>query len=57
MKIRNIWMALVLLLLTCHCEGTPPKLIEKPAMKANQPLNIILLIGDGMGLSQLSSSF
>jgi len=50
-------MALVVLLLACHCEGTPPKLIENPAIKANQPLNIILLIGDGMGLSQLSSSF
>ena len=57
MRICNLWMALVILLLACHCEGTPPKLTENPAIKANQPLNIILLIGDGMGLSQLSSSF
>ena len=57
MRICNLWMALVILLLACHCEGTPPKLTENPAIKANQPLNIILLIGDGMGLSQISSSF
>jgi alkaline phosphatase len=56
-RIHNLWMALVVLLLACHCEGTPPKLTEKPAIKANQPFNVILLIGDGMGLSQLSSSF
>ena len=50
-------MALTILMLACNYEREIPKLGEKSNMKSKKPLNIILLIGDGMGLSQLSSSF
>ena len=43
--------------MACNYEGRPPISKEKLDLKAKQPLNIILLIGDGMGLSQISSSF
>ena len=54
---KNLWMALAILMLSCNYEGSRPKLAEKSETKSKKPLNIILLIGDGMGLSQLSSSF
>tara|TARA_X000001036_G_scaffold222798_1_gene208521 strand:+ start:5363 stop:6526 length:1164 start_codon:yes stop_codon:yes gene_type:complete len=54
---KNLWMALAILMLSCNYEGSRPKLAEKSDTKSKKPLNIILLIGDGMGLSQLSSSF
>ena len=50
-------MSLTILILACNYEGRPPISKEKLDLKAKQPLNIILLIGDGMGLSQISSSF
>ncbi len=57
LKKKYLWMSLTILIIACNYEGRPPILKEKLDFKAKQPLNIILLIGDGMGLSQISSSF
>jgi alkaline phosphatase len=57
LKKKYLWMPFTILILACNYEGRSPILKEKLDLKAKQPLNIILLIGDGMGLSQISSSF
>ena len=57
LKKKFLWMSFTILILACNYDGRPPILKEKLDLKAKQPLNIILLIGDGMGLSQISTSF
>ena len=54
---KNLWIFLIILLLACNYQGRPPILTEKLDINTKQPRNIIFLIGDGMGLSQISSSF
>jgi len=51
MKIHIIITVSLLLLLT-SCKQK-----EQPVVKSNQPKNVILLISDGTGLSQVSSAF
>lgn len=47
-------MAIALLVLCMSCKSQVPIAISE---KSKAPKNVILLIGDGMGLSQVSSSF
>ena len=57
LKKKYLWISFTIIILACNDKGRPPILIEKLDLKAKRPTNIILLIGDGMGLSQISSSF
>lgn len=47
------WKILPLLLLLLGCKPTEPS--RSPAVKAQRPRNVILLIGDGLGISHLTA--
>ena len=49
---KNIFLAIFLLALSCACNQ-----VSNPKPKEKKPVNVIFMIGDGMGLAQVSSAF
>lgn len=57
----RFFTVIIITIMLFSCSSSDKEIVEKPKTEdighANKPKNIILLIGDGMGLSQVSSMF
>jgi alkaline phosphatase len=51
----SLWIAILLLLVGCHRPPTPIEVLPPLLAPPEHPRNVILMIGDGMGLTQVSA--
>ena len=56
MPVRKVMITLFCIFFLAGCKTPEPELARRPFNPTDRPKNIVLMIGDGMGLSQISAA-